>query len=279
VLRASSDIAEAFNSHLTRIGEDLANKIPNSDVDPLTYVKQTNSSFSFHEIAINDGLTLLRKIATNKATGLDKIPSKLLTIGGDTLAPSLTARFNRSLPTGIFHDWKKASVASFQEWLRVYLNTIYYQIASQNFGHCTVLLEATNNWCVNIDKGLRNWVIFINLKKAFDTISHEIVFQKLVKYGLNQNSVNWFTFYLSSRNQQCSVNGHLSADSQINCGIPQGSLIGPLLFLLYINDLLSSLDNATAPMNGDGTSISFAAPTNYNDLEMMINTELANINT
>ena len=139
-----------------------------------------------------------------------------------------------------------------------------------------MLLEATNNWCVKIDKGLLNGVIFINLKKAFDTISHEIVFQTLVKYGLNQNSVSWFTSYLSSRNQQCSVHGHLSADSQINCGIPQGSPIGPLLFLLYINDLLSSLDNGTAPMNADGT---FAAPMNYNDLEMMINTELANINT
>ena len=173
----------------------------------------------------------------------------------------------------------RKQVSRFQEWSQVYLNTIYYQIASQNFGRCTVLLEATNNWCVDINKGLLNEVILINLKKAFDMISHEIVLQKLVKYGLNQNSVSSFTSYLSSRNQQCSVNSHLSADSQINCGITQGSLIGPLLFLLYINDLPSSLDNGTAPMNADGTSIRFAAPTIYDDLEMMINTELANINT
>ena len=173
----------------------------------------------------------------------------------------------------------RKQVSRFQEWSQVYLNTIYYQIASQNFGRCTVLLEATNNWCVNINKGLLNEVTLINLKKAFDTISHEIVLQKLVKYGLNQNSVSSFTSYLSSRNQKCSVNSHLSADSQINCGITQGSLIGPLLFLLYINDLPSSLDNGTAPMNADGTSIRFAAPTIYDDLEMMINTELANINT
>ena len=110
MLRASSDIAEAFNSHITRIGEDLANTIPNSDIDPLTYVKQTNSSFSFREITIYEVLTLLRKIATNKATGLDKIPSKLLKIGGQS--------------------WKKASVPSFQAWLQVYLSTIYYQFRS-----------------------------------------------------------------------------------------------------------------------------------------------------
>ena len=94
----------------------------------------------------------------------------------------------------------RKQVSRFQEWSQVYLNTIYYQIASQNFGRCTVLLEATNNWCVNISKGLLNEVILINLKKAFD-------------------------------------------------------------------------------MNADGTSIRFAAPTIYDDLEMMINTELANINT
>ena len=81
----------------------------------------------------------------------------------------------------------RRQVSRFQEWSQVYLNTIYYRIASQNFGRCTVLLKATNNWCVNIDKGLLNGVIFINLKKAFDMVPHEIVLQKLVKYGLNQN--------------------------------------------------------------------------------------------
>ena len=114
MLRALSDVAEAFTSHFTRIGKDLANTIFNSNVDPLTYVEQTSRSFSFREIAINinDVLKLLRKIDTNKATGLDKIPSKLLKIAGDTLAPSLTAIFNRPLSTGIFlHDKKKASVS------------------------------------------------------------------------------------------------------------------------------------------------------------------------
>ena len=90
MLRASSDIAEAFNSHITRIGEDLANTIPNSDIDPLTYVKQTNSSFSFREITIYEVLTLLRKIATNKATGLDKIQNRR-TILEESKCPQLSS--------------------------------------------------------------------------------------------------------------------------------------------------------------------------------------------
>lgn len=112
-MRASSDIAEAFNSHITRISEDLANTIPNSDIDPLTYVKQTNSSFSFREITIYEVLTLLRKIATNKATGLDKIPSKFLKIEGDTLAPFLAYCDIQPITLdGFFpHDWKKARMS------------------------------------------------------------------------------------------------------------------------------------------------------------------------
>ena len=124
----------------------------------------------------------------------------------------------------------------------------------------TALLEATNNWCVNIDKGLLNGVIFIDLKKTFDTIEHDFVIQKLVKYGLDQNFVSCFTSYLSSTRQQCSVNGQLSTASQITCGVPQGSLVGPLFFLLYINGLPNSLNNGTARMYADDTSISFAAP-------------------
>ena len=69
MLRALSDIAEAFTSHFTRIGKDLANTIFNSNVDTLTYVEQTSRSFSFREITINDVLTLFRKIDKDKATG------------------------------------------------------------------------------------------------------------------------------------------------------------------------------------------------------------------
>ena len=83
----------------------------------------------------------------------------------------------------------------------------------------TALIEATNSWSVNIDNGLVNGVIFIDPKKAFDTIDRTILIRKLRKYGIDSSSLKWFESYLCDRNQKCSTNGHLSNTTQVSCGV------------------------------------------------------------
>jgi hypothetical protein len=92
--------------------------------------------------------------------------------------------------------------------------------------------------------------------KAFDCINHEILLKKMLNYfGISGIPLNWFKSYLSDREQQCLVNGHLSSPRKIKCGVPQGSILGPLLFLLYINDMPDSLKYSIPSLYADDTEI------------------------
>ena len=117
----------------------------------------------------------------------------------------------------------------------------------------TALIASTNDWYLNTDKGKYTGLIFIDLKKAFDTVDHETPLDILKMYGVNGLEHDWFTSYLDNRKQFCRINGSSSDVEGINCGVPQGSCLGPLLFLIYINDLPFSLQRSHVSMYADTT--------------------------
>ena len=94
----------------------------------------------------------------------------------------------------------------------------------------TALLEATDSWAFDLDRGNVNAVVFLDLKKAFDTVDHTILLSKLNAYGIQQNAYNWFKSYLENRTQIWSFSGSLSKTCSLKCGIPQGTILGLLLF-------------------------------------------------
>ena len=96
------------------------------------------------------------------------------------------------------------------------------------------MLEASDSRADNIDVGRVNRVIFLDLEKAFDTVDHKISLCKLDLYGIFGNLLKWFQSYLENRTQQCSVNGSLYDSRVLTSGVPQGTILGLLLFLLYL---------------------------------------------
>ena len=122
----------------------------------------------------------------------------------------------------------------------------------------TALIQMCDQWLENMDNGKLNGVVFLDIKKAFDSINHHILLNKMAEqFRIFGMELKWFESYLMNRIQQCSVNGELSINKVISCGVPQGSILGPLLFLLYINDLPDCLKSTTPGMYADDTQIFF----------------------
>ena len=112
-----------------------------------------------------------------------------------------------------------------------------------------------------MDKGNINSVFFLDIKKAFDTVNREMLSNKLNCHGASDKELLFFASYLQSRTQCCSINGYQSTLKKVTCGVPQGSIIGPLIFIIYINDLPAYVQDANITMYADDTSLDKAIRT------------------
>ena len=125
-----------------------------------------------------------------------------------------------------------------------------------------------------MDRGKINIAVFLDLRKAFDTINHDILLKKLERYGMGSPLLNLLRNYVTDRTQMCLVNGVLSCSKTVTCEVPQGSILGLLLFLIYVNNLPGSLEFLSARMFD--TTLT-ASGESVLDAEVAINHDLANI--
>ena len=140
----------------------------------------------------------------------------------------------------------------------------------------TCLTDVTNKILYNMDKGQLTGMVFLDLSKAFDTIDHDLMLNKLISLGFSDTAVIWFKAYLTNRSQSVYVNGVVSDPQSIPFGIPQGSILGPLLFITYINDLPSVVTNWDIQLY-PGDTLLFYNSSSIEDIESCLSADLSNI--
>jgi hypothetical protein len=314
-LTEAKDKANELNNFFANIGPKLANKIPENkfcNYDIIEGNQSENEHFELITVTNDYVLNQLTKLSNNKATGLDNIPSRLLKVAAPIITPIVTFLINHSFATCTFPTcWKKAKVipvfkagdpsdpSNYRpisilaviskiiervvfDQLYDYLNVnnlfnMYQSGFRPSYSTCSSLVNITEDWYNEIDKGKMIGLCMLDLKKAFDTVNHTIFLSKLKMYGVGKYCIKWFNSYLSDRTQCTSVDGTLSDLSEIVCGMPQGSIDGPLAFLIYINDLPNCVSHCKVNMYADDTVIYYAS-NSLDDIKKCINEDLKIIN-
>ena len=155
-------------------------------------------------------------------------------------------------------------------------NNIIYNLQfdfRQHHSTSHALINITENVRKGLDEENIGCGVFVNLQKAFDTVDHQILLAKLNHYGIRGVSNDWFKSYLSNCNQYVSINGYDSGLAAVDCGVPQGSVLGPLLFLLYISDLNRAIKFCKVHHFADDTNL-LCLSNSIKILDKLVNTDL-----
>ena len=235
---------------------------------------------------------VINSFKSGKAVGPFSIPISLLKLLCEYISIPLCEIINESFISGIFPDplklakviplYKKQSpddpsnyrpisfLSVFSKIIeKLMYNRLYNFFEDQNVlyslqfrfraKHSTLHAPISMTECIKktIDDRMFGIGVSIDLQKAFDTVNHSILLKKLEHYGIRGVALDWFSSYLSERKQYVSINGHSSEELAISCGVPQGSVLGPLLFLIYINDLPNVSKYLSFFLFADDTNVYF----------------------
>ena len=276
--------AELLNEQFTSVytEEDLLN-IP--DVEPLPIL----TNLTDIHITKEDVKKLLKGLRTNKSCGADKVHPYLLNKLAEHMATPLAIIFNISLKTGkVPSIWKEGIISAIfkkgnrslpSNYRAITLTSVVCKLLEKiitNKIHkhlqenmledkkqhgftpkrSTVsnLIEALNIWTEALSHGLPVDIIYLDFEKAFDKVPHQRLINQLSKYGITGNVLNWIEDYLKDRTQRVRVNGCFSSTSKVLSGVPQGSVLGPLLFLIFVADMAPLVQNFTS-LYADDTKI------------------------